>query len=333
MFSRAPCSLCRTLATLAGSPATTTYKNPRFPAVITPSAAELANQSLGPRNLEKAVRHVHQDGLVVINDVAPHAELDHLNAKMVEDARTLQRRGGDGPFNYNLKNLQLQAPPVAEYFYPSTFTNRIATQITSAVLGPRPRWAFCSANAATPPCPGSSPQRQPVHADADFPFPSHPFALVVNVPLIAMDEQNGSTEVWLGTHAADISAQEGAHGERASGRIKKHLLGGSENGYHPVQPTIKKGAITIRDLRLWHAGMPNMSDQVRIMLAMIHFAPWYRSRMRLELGEDIEPVLRRLDEEGDLGLNVPVDWVKREEALERYLNRGFGNSYDFNQDA
>jgi hypothetical protein len=37
-----------------------------------------------------------------------------------------------------------------------------------------------------PPLPGRSPQRQPVHADADFVHPEHPFALVINVPLVGM---------------------------------------------------------------------------------------------------------------------------------------------------
>ncbi|GJN85492.1 hypothetical protein PLIIFM63780_009059 [Purpureocillium lilacinum] len=309
----------------------TTAAAPRLPIVITPSAQEIANKRLDARNLERAVRHVHLDGLVVVNGVAPHAELDILNARMVKDARELQARGDKGPFNYNQGNLQLDAPPVAEFFFPSIFTNSIATQITSSVLGPRPKWTFCSANAAMPPLPGASPQRQPVHSDADFAFPSHPFALVVNVPLISMDARNGSTEIWLGTHTQDVSAQEGAHGERASGRIKEPLL--RDGSFKPVQPKIDKGAVVIRDLRLWHAGMPNSSQDVRIMLAMIHFAPWYRNGMRLEVGDDVKPLLEDLEARGELGLEVPVDWVSRDEALDRYMNRGFGNSYDFDQEA
>ena len=66
---------------------------------------------------------------------------------------------------------------------------------------------------------------------------------------------------------------------------------------------------------------------------MIHFAPWFRNRMRLELGEDVKPTLENLEREGKLGLDVPVDWATREAVLEGYLNRGFGNSYDFSQEA
>lgn len=179
--------------------------------------------------------------------------------------------------------------------------------------------------------PGVKPQRQPVHADADFAYPAHPFSLVVNVPLITMTPENGSTEVWLGTHTGDLSQQEGAHGERASGRIKEDLLRQRAETDPPSQPIIPKGSIVIRDLRLWHAGMPNKTDQVRIMLAMIHFASWYRNPMRLEFGDDIKPLFEDLKRQGKLGVQAPIDWVERADVLERYLNRGFGNSYDFNQ--
>jgi len=208
----------------------------------------------------------------------------------------------------------------------------MATQVTTGVLGPKPKWTFCSANAAMPPLPGTSPQRQPVHSDADFAHPVHPFALVVNVPLVTMTPQNGSTEIWLGTQNFGQGAQEGKHGERASGRIREEYLRERAETRGPAQPVVKKGSFVIRDLRLWHAGMPNTMEEVRIMLAFIHFAPWYRNRMRLELSEDVRPVLEALDRKGELGLETPVDWVSREHALSTYLNRGFGNSYDFNQE-
>ncbi|KAI7778756.1 phytanoyl- dioxygenase [Diaporthe eres] len=312
----------RGLASLTRQPQQT------HPFVVRPSEAEVRNKSLAPRNLELAVRSLHVDGLVVVEDVVPHKDLDALNEKMVKDARYLQSLGDKGPFNYNQGNLQQDPPPVAEYFYKSIFTNPIATQITSTVLGPRPKWTFCSANSAMPPLPGASPQRQPVHSDADFDHPSHPFALVVNIPLVTMTPENGSTELWLGTHTADISAQEGKHGERSSGRIKENILAERRSVRGPSQPNVRKGSIVLRDLRLWHAGMPNMSDEVRVMLAMIHFAPWYRNPMRLQFGEDVRDLLAGLESQ----MEIPVDWVKNEKVLGSYLQREFGNSYDFDQE-
>lgn len=109
-------SFQRTMATVA--------KASTSPGVVRPSAHEINRSRLDARNLEVAVRHIHQDGLVVIDNVVPHNDIDRLNTKMVQDARTLQARGNDGPFNYNLGNLQQDAPPVAEHFYPSIFASK-----------------------------------------------------------------------------------------------------------------------------------------------------------------------------------------------------------------
>ncbi|KAI5861610.1 hypothetical protein GGS23DRAFT_575870 [Durotheca rogersii] len=341
------------------------------PTVVSPSEAEVRAGALSRRNLERAVGAVHRDGLVVVEGVVPHAALDRLNARMVSDARVLQARGDEGPFNYNTGNLQQGAPPVAEFFDPEVFvsesragdllslpvpsppppfffllvddltraplTNRaadpIATQVTSGVLGPRPLWTFCSANTAVA---GAGAARQPVHSDADFAHPDHAFALVVNVPLVATAAANGATELWLGTHTAagggGVAAQEGAHGERTSGRIREAQLAARRAARPPCQPPLAKGSLVVRDLRLWHAGMPNRGEPPRVMLAMIHFAPWYRSRMRLQLADDVRPLLERLERDGRLCLDVPVDWIPRDRALGTYLDRGFGNSYDFDQE-
>lgn len=163
-----------------------------------------------------------------------------------------------------------------------------------------------------------------------------------------MAPENGSTEIWLGTHSdSGLHVQEGLHGERASGRIKKHLLEKRKAERPPCQPVVKKGSIIVRDLRLWHAGRGNLSSEPRVMLAMstclslslvlantdidassVHFAPWYRNQMRLEFATDLRDEI-----EGQDSLEVPVDWVDDSQAMEGYLNRGFGNSYDFSQAA
>lgn len=127
-----------------------------------------------------------------------------------------------------------------------------------------------------PPTPTTPPQSQPVHTDADFEHPSHPFALVINVPLITMTPENGSTELWLGTHTdSGLHVQEGMHGERASGRIKPSLLEERKAVRPPYQPIVKKGSIVIRDLRLWHAGKGNHTQDPRVMLAMSKFYTFF----------------------------------------------------------
>ena len=36
----------------------------------------------------------------------------------------------------------------------------------------------------------------------------------------------------------------------------------------PIQPSCEKGDVMLRDVRTWHAGMPNESEQYRIMIAL-----------------------------------------------------------------
>ena len=88
---------------------------------IKASAEEVQAGRLSERNLELAVRHLYEDGLIVIENVIEHAVLDELNSKMVEDALLLSGRGENSPFNYNRSNLQQDAPPVRQYCDPSIF--------------------------------------------------------------------------------------------------------------------------------------------------------------------------------------------------------------------
>ncbi|RSH87826.1 uncharacterized protein EHS24_000343 [Apiotrichum porosum] len=278
------------------------------PVVLTPSDQEVANCRLSQRSMQTILEAMHADGLVVVQGVVDTTAIDRLNARMVEDTRTLVARGDDGPFNYNLGNLQ-QSPPNDP-------------DITNAYLGEKPTMSFISSNAAV-----KAEVGQPVHSDADFDHPSNleiPFAAVVNVGLIDMHPENGSTQVWLGTQNNNVSAQDGAHGERASGRIKLDLLEKRRVVSPPIQPTVKKGSIVIRDLRLWHAGMPNKTNDVRIMLAMIHFAPWYRQRMTMKLPRALRPSI-----DGQDRLALAVDW--QDEPVD-HLDQPFGNAFDFCQD-
>lgn len=162
-----------------------------------------------------------------------------------------------------------QYTPPPSHPTPSDPPDPIVTQVTSTTLGPHPSLRFISGNTALPPTPISPPLSQPTHTDADFDHPPLPFALVINIPLVTMTPANGSTEIWLGTHShTSIADQEGAHGERASGRIKKDLLSARREQRPPCQPVVPRGSVVVRDLRLWHGGMPNLGEVPRVMLAL-----------------------------------------------------------------
>jgi hypothetical protein len=68
---------------------------------------------------------------------------------------------------------------------------------------------------------------------------------------------------------AGVEAQTKIHGDRNSGQIRSELLEARRKFCPPIQPHVPKGAVLIRDLRLWHCGRPNQTDDIRVMLAQI----------------------------------------------------------------
>ena len=99
------------------------------PLLITPTEIDVSEMALTPQNLEAAVRSWHNDGLVVVENVIPHSILDHLNEKMVQDAKELASKGENSPFNYNVGNLQIDPPPVRKWFDELVFLSESARTI------------------------------------------------------------------------------------------------------------------------------------------------------------------------------------------------------------
>ncbi len=116
--------------------------------------------------MQKSLEALTLNGLVVVENVVDIAAIDKLNARMECDTRVLMARGKDGPFNYNLGNLQQSPPYDPAVFASSIFTNPIAIQLTNAYLGERPTMSFISSNAAV-----KAETGQPVHSDSDFNHP------------------------------------------------------------------------------------------------------------------------------------------------------------------
>ena len=251
------------------------------PTYIHPSKKEIAQGKLSNKNLETAIRALFEDGIVIINDVYDHDDLDFINEEMLRDSEKLAKMGEDAPKNFHRGNFTLAPPPQREYFKPNIFLNPIVSQVTSTALGPKPKWNFSSSNVALPVgkefCEGQKiePHSQPTHSDAYFDHPCHPFCFIINTPLIAMDKHNGATEFYLGTHnygrAFDFMLP--ASRLNSESGVKKPLLEERKQmGMGPIQPACRKGATMIRDLRIWHGGKPNFSDEIRVVLSQRIFS-------------------------------------------------------------
>lgn len=259
-----------------GSNGAATATEPKITIIdLTPS--ELESNKIGSHNLQAAVEALHRDGIVAIGNAIPVAQLDKLNARMVPEAEKLYAKP-ETHRNFGSATGNIQQEPVLEDGFVTTevLANPFATDVIQCMLGPNPHLRFYSANTAF-----KATSRQPPHIDINFDFPKVPFGYCVNVNLVDTSPENGATEVWLGTHVdtdknvLDFSKK---HKE-----IRTELQAERRKVSPPIQPSLPKGSLIIRDFRLWHAGMPNTTDEPRVMLVSVQFPHWYRSELKMKL--------------------------------------------------
>ena len=270
-----------------------------------------ASQLLGD-GLRAAVDALRADGLVLLNEVVDPAHLDVLHERMIADLDDLRARP-DAPYNWNAGNLQQNPPPFPPYLFADVMFNPYVISVTSAVLGPGVKNVMYGGNTALP-----SDHRQPVHCDvghlwpiASLDGPHPPAQLVVNLLTVDVSPENGATEIWPGTH------RELGVGVGDDIKITPDLLEKRRAVSPPFQPTFRRGSILIRDIRLWHAGMPNRSREPRPMIAMIHASGWLETGTPLVFPTGTEsffdhPVLRTAAHFTD----GPIDYLAEPEAFE-----------------
>ena len=81
----------------------------------------------------------------------------------------------------------------------------------------------------------------------------------------------------------------------------------------PVRGNAKKGSVLIRDIRLWHRGVPNPSDRPRHMIAMIHNIRWLQRSKPLRYLKGGEAAFENseLDHNAEF-TDEPIDYLFRE---------------------
>lgn len=265
--------------------------------IISPSDAERANGHLSQESVQIGRQAILRDGFVVLRGVVDPSHCRMLRDKALEDLPRLLART-DAPFNFTRSNVQQDWPTTSPYLFRDVLVNDFAIQVTKSVLGSGLTCPFYSGNTAL----ANTMQRQPVHADMGHLWPAQeqtnpdvmgvtpPYALVVNVILVDTDARNGSTELWPGTHLDPSCAiQDGDI------KIADEVLAMRAKVAPPIQPEVKAGDILIRDIRLWHAGMPNTTDEPRPMLAMIHWVSWWMHSWRPRFAREAQPMLEHAD--------------------------------------
>ena len=218
------------------------------------SAQERAENKLTPESLDAGVRLLREAGLVVIESVLPRDWIAELNVAMqtVLDSEDEKQNG---------ENPMLQMPFMDSRIIDSPF----AMPIMKAVMGEK-IFAYLpyGCNATVP---GSDTQW--IHRDSGQLFPELPFALpvstiVVNIPLVDFTVENGATQVWPGSHLIID--------DPAVRNTPYNVCEEERGAQHPsFQLEMPAGSVVVRDMRCWHRAMPNRTQIVRPMLALVYF--------------------------------------------------------------
>lgn len=275
---------------------------------VTPE--EKAEGKLTAAHLAAATEALKANGLVVLENVVDPAHLAVLRDRMLEDVQEILRRPNQ-PTQFTAGNIQQDPPPMPGYLFRDVLVNDLVIAVTQSVLGAGLTNDFYSGNTNLPGSTG-----QPVHADEGQLWPGLPAAhpavrLVVNVPVVDMDESNGSTELWPGTHLdTTINAQ------MDSIRVPQDTLDARRSVSPPFQPSVKAGSVLIRDIRVWHRGTPNHTDRPRPMIAMIHNISWWPAET-LVFPKGTEEFLSHSDLRSSARfVDTPIDYLHRHEAYD-----------------
>ena len=247
-----------------------------------PTPEEIKAGQLSDAHLRLAMRTLRDAGMVEIEGVYERAWVDDLRAAYNEELeRYIAARGGMEGINaksFGQNHIGMHLPLVMPFSDPQIVANPIAVQVMTAALGDNLRCSFYHSNTAYP---GS--KYQPIHRDwapvfgTELSVPTPVMHVVLNIPLVDFTEENGSTQVWPGTHLIVDTDPSDGKADQLEERVKYMAA---------ARPNISAGSVVIRDLRMWHRGMPNDSNQIRTMLALVYQRGFTAVNKRLDIPRD-----------------------------------------------
>ena len=230
-------------------------------------------KGLSARTLRKVRSSMERDGAIAFANLFPMRLLMKVRSHVLRRhesgelrARALVRDIG-GRY---AAVLPFEGPFLDSKFY----ANRPLTEMLAALLGS----SHCIGSLEVViSMPGSSEQHQHIdgpvrfdrsiggkkkgfHGDlSDLP----PYAVTLCVPLCDVDEDNGPTAIWPGSHRTALRARPPGRAEIGREFPVEHMAG-------------KFGRSFLFDFRTFHGGRPNFTREPRPLLMFVFTRSWYR---------------------------------------------------------
>lgn len=223
-------------------------------AKITPSDIERAAGVLTSETIKHASRCFRKDGALILEDVVDAAVISQAReafeaayAQFCSEREDVARVGG----RRFLVTVNLEPP----FDDPQLFANPYLLPILGAALDENFVVDAFGVVCALPSAPA-----QHVHNDGGDLFQRPDFdrllpatAITVAIPLLEMNEVNGTTALWLGSH-----------------RDKNRALNEKS-----IEPVVREGSCMLWDFRLKHSGTPNRGPLPRPLLYLTYCRPWF----------------------------------------------------------
>lgn len=230
------------------------------------TAEEKQQAKLSQKNLDLVCQRLSEIGYVIFEKVLP--------LSFVEKVRESFEVNESLPEGEEQRNHFFHGP----FLDPYIIDNQLALQVIEAVLGPK-FFSFlpygCNSTRRESRY-WNDAERQWIHRDGGHLFPELGIALpvtkiVVNIPLVDFTLDNGCTEIWPSSHLiVDPVTKPKTENDVL---FKDYHVCSEERGatFPSVRMVMPAGSVVIRDMRCWHRAMPNYTDQVRPMTAMVYF--------------------------------------------------------------
>ncbi|BGP05215.1 hypothetical protein NBRC10512_006919 [Rhodotorula toruloides] len=296
---------------------------PTQPSFITLSPEEKAAGKWSRANMQRAIEILHRDGLLAISGAV---DLEHVKALQESMTATSKQIKGSlkhlSQYNHGIDTNFLMSAPLADpaLRFEDVFSNEFVIAVLENYLGPGIKLNLLTANCAL----ANTNKRQNVHKDAPWLHPNCPYLVNTNLALSDFTPENGSTEFWLGSHVCSTGHEQvwlSHNAETPICDVAPDAVEERRKVRPGAQITVPMGTITLRDMRTWHAGMPNSTNEDRIMTAVGYAASWYpepESRMKAPLSAE-ELLTKRTDHQLEFipdeeWLAIAQDWDLASEA-------------------
>ena len=216
------------------------------------SAGSLASSG----QLEAAADFFIREGYVVLDHVLPQETVASLHHAFEVDYAPFLRDAGSGPaLRVSARRHMIALRFAGAFADPVVFANPFVLAVVRKLLEPT---AILEAYGCILSLPGAGAQHE--HHDGPHLFGSRlsallpPYALTFALPLVEMDESQGSTMLLPGSHRWQ---------DRRADAV-------------PLLPVVPRGSCVLWDFRLRHYGTENRAATPRPLLYGTYARPWYR---------------------------------------------------------